>query len=41
METRAFDKAMGTGAVLIVTIILINLVINVVSRRLTSKLKGR
>jgi phosphate transport system permease protein len=40
METRAFDKAMGTGAVLILTIILINLIINVVSRRLTSKLKG-
>ncbi len=40
METRAFDKAMGTGAVLILTIILINLVINVVSRRLTSKLRG-
>ncbi|MGD8245670.1 MAG: phosphate ABC transporter permease PstA [Anaerolineae bacterium] len=41
METRAFDKAMGTGAVLILAIILINLIINVVSRRLTSKLKGR
>jgi phosphate transport system permease protein len=40
METRAFDKAMGTGAVLIVTIILINLIINVVSRRLTSTPKG-
>jgi len=41
METRAFDKAMGTGAVLILTIILINLLINIVSRRLTAKLKGR
>ena len=41
METRAFDKAMGTGAVLIMTIILINLLISVVSRRLTAKLKGR
>ena len=41
METRAFDKAMGTGAVLILTIILINLLMNVVSRRLASKLKGR
>lgn len=41
METRAFDKAMGTGAVLILTIILINLIINVISRRLTAKLKGR
>jgi phosphate transport system permease protein len=41
METRAFDKAMGTGAVLIITIILINLLINVVSRRLTARLEGR
>jgi phosphate transport system permease protein len=41
METRAFDKAMGTGAVLILTIILINLAINIVSRRLAAKLKGR
>jgi len=41
METRAFDKAMGTGAVLIITIILINLLINVVSRRLTARLGGR
>jgi phosphate transport system permease protein len=41
METRAFDKAMGTGAVLILTIILINLLINVVSRRLTAQLRGR
>lgn len=37
MDTRAFDKAMGTGAVLVVTIILINLIINQLSRRLTSK----
>ncbi len=41
METRAFDKAMGTGAVLIVTIILINLLITIVSRRLTARLGGR
>ncbi len=41
METRAFDKAMGTAAVLILTIILINLTINLVSRRLTAKLEGR
>jgi len=34
METRAFDKSMGTGAILIATIILINLVINLISRRL-------
>lgn len=37
MDTRAFDKAMGTGAVLVVAIILINLAINAVSRRLTVK----
>ncbi len=41
METRAFDKAMGTGAVLILTIILINLFINILSHRLTANLKGR
>ena len=35
METRAFDKAMGTGAILILSIILINAVINCLSRRLT------
>jgi phosphate transport system permease protein len=34
METRAFDKAMGTGAILILSIILINAVINYLSRRL-------
>lgn len=36
METRAFDKAMGTAAVLVVTIILINLAINLMSNRLAS-----
>ncbi|MFO7917822.1 MAG: phosphate ABC transporter permease PstA [Anaerolineae bacterium] len=41
METRAFDKAMGTGAILIIIIVLINLIINITSRRLTAKLKGR
>ena len=35
MDTRAFDKAMGTGAILILSIILINAVINYLSRRLT------
>jgi phosphate transport system permease protein len=40
-ETRAFDKAMGTGAVLVVTIVLINLMINYVSRRVTAGLNGR
>ena len=37
METRAFDKAMGTGAILILSIILINAVINCLSRRLTAR----
>ena len=36
MDTRAFDKAMGTGAVLVVMIILINLLIDLVSRKLTT-----
>ncbi len=37
METRAFDKAMATGAVLVVLIIIINLAINMISRRLSAK----
>ena len=41
MDTRAFDKAMGTGAILILTIVLINLIINFISRRLTAVLRGR
>lgn len=36
METRAFDKAMATGAVLIACIIAINIAINAASRRLTA-----
>jgi phosphate transport system permease protein len=40
-ETRAFDKAMGTSAVLIVIIVLINLIINYTSRRLTARAEGR
>lgn len=39
-ETRAFDKAMGTSAILIITIILLNLIINLVSRRLTARVTG-
>jgi len=35
MDTRAFDKAMGTAAVLIALIILINLSINLLSRKLS------
>jgi phosphate transport system permease protein len=40
-ETRAFDKAMGTAAILIVTIILLNLSINLISRRLTARVTGK
>jgi len=39
METRAFEKAMATGAILIVVIVLINAVINYLSRRLTASLR--
>ncbi len=38
METRAFDKAMATGAVLVVLIIFINLILNMVSRRLSANI---
>jgi len=40
MDTRAFEKAMGTGAILIVVIVLINLVINFLSHRLAARLGG-
>ncbi len=40
-ETRAFDKAMGTASILIITIIVLNLTINIVSRRLTAKVTGK
>jgi phosphate transport system permease protein len=40
MDTNAFDKAMGTGAVLIILIVLINLVIDIISRKLTAKVRG-
>lgn len=36
MDTNAFEKAMGTGAVLIVSIIIINLVIDLISRKLSA-----
>ena len=39
-ETRAFDKAMGTAAILIISIIILNLGINLLSRRLTARLTG-
>ena len=40
-ETRAFDKAMGTASILIITIILLNLGINLLSRRLTARFTGK
>jgi phosphate transport system permease protein len=40
-ETRAFDKAMGTAAILIVTIVVLNLIINITSRRLAARAQGR
>jgi phosphate transport system permease protein len=40
METRAFDKAMATGAVLIVTIIVINSLTNWLSYRFQTRLRG-
>ena len=40
-ETRAFEKAMGTSAVLIVVMIFINLSINYISRRITKKVMGK
>jgi phosphate transport system permease protein len=40
-ETRAFDKAMGTAAILIMTIVILNLGINLLSRRLTARVSGK
>jgi phosphate transport system permease protein len=40
METRAFDKAMATGAVLIITIIVINTLTNWTSYRFQKKMQG-
>jgi phosphate transport system permease protein len=40
-ETRAMDKAMATAAVLIMTIIILNLVVNLTSRYYSKKLMGR
>ncbi len=41
METRAFDKAMATGVVLIVSIIVINTTTNVLARRYQARMSGR
>lgn len=40
-ETRAFDKAMGTAAILIIAIIILNLAINLISRRLIKNVSGK
>jgi phosphate transport system permease protein len=40
METRAFAKAMGTGAVLVVATIIINASVNFLSRRVMGRLRG-
>ena len=40
MDTRAFDKAMGTGAVLIVIILITNSLTNWLSRRFQAKMRG-
>ena len=40
METRAFDKAMATGAVLIITILVINSVTNWLSYRFQRRMRG-
>lgn len=37
METRAFDKAMATAAILVISIVLINFVINLFSRKISAK----
>ncbi len=40
-ETRAFDKALGTSAILIVIIIGLNLAINITSKQFTKKFSGK
>jgi phosphate transport system permease protein len=40
-ETRAFDKAMGTAAILILTIVILNLGINLTSRYYSKQVMGR
>ncbi|MCD6519361.1 MAG: phosphate ABC transporter permease PstA [Anaerolineae bacterium] len=37
METKAFDKAMGTGVVLIITIVVINLIVRYLSAKLAAR----
>lgn len=40
-ETRAFDKALGTSAILIVIIVLLNLAINISSKQFSKKFSGK
>lgn len=40
-ETRAFDKALGTSAVLIIIIVLLNLAINITSKKFEKKFAGK
>ena len=40
MDTRAFEKAMATGVILIISIVMINLLINVISNRIQANLRG-
>jgi len=40
-ETRAFDKALGTSAILIIIIIVLNLAINITSKRFQKRLSGK
>ncbi len=40
-ETRAFDKALGTSAILIVIIIFLNLAINITSKQFAKKFSGK
>jgi len=40
-ETRAFEKAMGTATVLIITIIILNLSINYVTHKLSNRAMGK
>jgi len=39
-ETRAFDKALGTSAILIIIIVFLNLAINITSRQFTRNFSG-
>jgi phosphate transport system permease protein len=40
-ETRAFERAMGTASVLIIVMVILNLVINHLSKRLTARATGQ